>query len=133
MRIQQIIKLGLLTVSFLGSAAMAQINGVWETEKSDNGGYLHVQIDNCGDKTCGTIYKAFRDGNENTSYEHLGKQLIWGMQPAGENLWKKGSIWAPDKDKTYKSKMLLSGSRLKVSGCVLGGLICRAQTWKRVQ
>ena len=37
----------------------------------------------------------------------------------------------PAKDKTYSGSATLSGNSLKMSGCVLGGLICRSQNWKR--
>ena len=52
------------------------------------------------------------------------------MAADGGGKYSGGKIWAPDRDKTYRSKMELSGDRLKVSGCV--GPICRGQTWARV-
>ena len=52
----------------------------------------------------------------------------------GEGSWSSGTIWAPDRDKTYRAKMeMLSADQMKVSGCVAGGLICRGQTWLRVK
>jgi len=45
--------------------------------------------------------------------------------------YSSGKIWAPDVDKTYRSKMALNGNTLKVSGCV--GPICRSQNWTRVK
>ena len=119
----------------LTSAAHAQdVNGIWQTEPGDTGGFLHVTIAPCGDKTCGTIRTAF-DGNQAvvTDYEHLGKPIIWDMTSNGNGAWSSGKIWAPDRDKTYRSKMALSGNALKVSGCVAGGLICRSQNWVRVK
>ncbi|MEL7184660.1 MAG: DUF2147 domain-containing protein, partial [Pseudomonadota bacterium] len=68
--------------------------------------------------------------NDNTSI--VGRQIIWDMQPQGGGAYGGGRIWAPDQDKTYRSKMSLNGNRLKVEGCVLGGAICRGQTWSRV-
>lgn len=44
-----------------------------------------------------------------------------------------GQVWAPDRNKTCAAKMTLAGDVLSVSGCVLGGLICRAQGWARVK
>jgi len=54
------------------------------------------------------------------------------MVPDGANEWGDGTIWAPDDDKTYDSSMELSGNTLEVSGCVLGGIICRGQDWTRL-
>jgi uncharacterized protein (DUF2147 family) len=65
------------------------------------------------------------------NYEHAGKPIIWDMAQDGDGTWSGGKIWAPDRDKTYNSKMELSGADLKVSGCVL--VICRGQTWRKVQ
>ncbi len=43
-----------------------------------------------------------------------------------------GKVYSPDRDKTYKSKLVLSGNTLKVNGCVFG--ICRnGGTWKKVK
>lgn len=124
-----------LIAGLLATPVAAQdVNGVWQTEAGDTGGFLHVTIAPCGDKTCGTIRTAF-DGDQAaiTNYEHLGKQLIWDMTADGAGKWTSGSIWAPDRNKTYRSKMAISGDVLKVSGCVAGGLICRSQNWVRVK
>ncbi|MCR9114486.1 MAG: DUF2147 domain-containing protein, partial [Rhodobacteraceae bacterium] len=43
-----------------------------------------------------------------------------------------GKVYSPDRGKTYKSKLVLNGKTLKVSGCVLG--ICRdGGTWQKVK
>ena len=101
--------------------------GEWKTETGDTGGYLHVKIAACGAALCGTIDKVVN--NENTSIK--GKRMIWDMQAKGNGSYSGGRIWAPDVDKTYRSKMSLNGNALKVSGCV--GPICRGQTWTRLQ
>ena len=62
--------------------------------------------------------------------EHNGKR-IGQMQPAGSGKYK-GKITDPANDKTYSGKGTLSGNSLKMGGCVLGGLICRNQTWSRL-
>ena len=43
----------------------------------------------------------------------------------------KGKITDPATDKTYTGKASISGAQMKMQGCVLGGLICQAQTWMR--
>ena len=44
----------------------------------------------------------------------------------------KGKVWSPDRDKTYNSRLELTGDTLKVSGCVLG--ICRdGGSWSRLK
>lgn len=121
-----------LAIAAAGAATAAGPFGVWATEKKEDGRYLHVRIHPCKDapgEVCGTIEKALAGAN--TANE--GKPIVWGMKPAGENYWKQGSIWKVDEDKVYRSKMeLLDESHLKVSGCILGGLICKSQVWERV-
>lgn len=121
-------------MSVAATLAMADAaSGTWKTEPGDTGGYLHVTVAPCGASICGTIAKAFEaSGAALGDYEHLGKKMIWDMKAAGDGTYAGGKIWAADKDKTYKSKMSLSGDQLTVKGCVAGGAICRGQTWTRV-
>ncbi|WP_236545309.1 DUF2147 domain-containing protein [Tropicimonas marinistellae] len=116
----------------LSGASMADpVFGTWRTEAGDGGNFAHVSIAECGGMICGTLGTAFdRNGNPVPS-DKLGKRLIWDMSPEGGGKYSGGKIWAPDRDKTYSSKMELSGDALRVSGCV--GPICRGQTWTRVK
>ena len=104
------------------------VAGTWASAPNDEGASLHVTISPCGAKFCGVITKVL--GSDNTS--SVGKRMIWGMSPAGSGVYKGGKVWAPDTDKTYKGKLELSGNSLKVSGCVLGGAVCRGNTFKRL-
>lgn len=115
-------------VLMAGSAQAGDVYGVWQTETSEKGSFLHVRVGPCGDKVCGVIDKVLGGGDESIT----GKTIIWDMADQGSGAFNGGKIWAPDTDKTYKSKMALSGDTLQVSGCVLGGAICRSQNWSRV-
>jgi uncharacterized protein (DUF2147 family) len=42
-----------------------------------------------------------------------------------------GTLSDPSAGKSYTGKATLSGASLKVSGCVLGGLICKSENWAR--
>ncbi|TMV07898.1 DUF2147 domain-containing protein [Ruegeria sediminis] len=123
-----------LGLGLAGGALADPVEGLWKTAEGDEGGYLHVTIAPCGSAICGTIDNAFdAAGDESLDYEHLGKQIIWDMIPEGDGTYDKGKIWAPDSDKTYRSKMSLDGNALTVEGCVVGGLICRGQVWTRLE
>ena len=117
------------------SAGMAMADpavGLWRTEPGDTGGYLHVAVAKCGEALCGVIKQAIdKDGKPVGDYEHLGKRMLWDMKSNGDGSYSGGKIWAPGRNKTYKSKMSLSGDRLEVSGCV--AIICRGQTWMRIK
>lgn len=109
--------------------------GIYQTEPGDSGGFLYVSIAPCGSDaalTCGTILAAYdKTGTRDDAYQHLGKPIVWDMVDDGDGSWSGGMIWAPDRDKTYSSNMELQGSNLRVEGCV--AIICRGQTWRRVQ
>jgi len=61
--------------------------------------------------------------------KHAGKR-IGTMNASGGNKYT-GEITDPADNKTYNGKASLNGNKLKMSGCVLGGLICKSQNWSR--
>ena len=120
-------------IGLAGAAQADPATGTWRTQPGDTGGYLLVDIAPCGNAVCGKIAQAYdKDNAVIADYEHAGKRMIWDMAADGGGSYSGGKIWAPDSDKTYKSKMSLTGNTLTVKGCVAGGLICRGQDWKRV-
>lgn len=122
------------SVFLVSSAAHSaeQSLGVWQTESTENGEYLYIEISACEDRMCGTIVAAFDENGSSSDFEHIGRKMIWGMKSSGDHSWKSGKIWSPDEDKTYKSKMKLEGNMLMVSGCIAAGLICKSQSWTSV-
>lgn len=125
----------LLTAVFVlaAGAAMADpVEGTWKTKADDNGNFGHVQIVPCGPAFCGTLVKAFDASGAQIASPNIGKRIVWDMVAEGGGAYGDGKVWSPDRDKTYSSKMQLSGNSLSVSGCVFG--ICRdGGTWTRVQ
>ncbi|SEW04604.1 Uncharacterized conserved protein, DUF2147 family [Aliiroseovarius sediminilitoris] len=120
-----------LALSFgMAAPALADaVEGVWKTQV-DDGAYAHVTISQCGSALCGVISRTFKDSGEYKS-ENIGKKLVWDMQPNGGGRYSGGKIWQPSTGKVFKSKMTLSGSSLKVEGCV--AVFCKKQTWSRVK
>ncbi|MFM2355062.1 MAG: hypothetical protein RLZZ528_798 [Pseudomonadota bacterium] len=120
-----------LTLAAGAACAADPVEGLWKTKPDDNGNFGHVQIAPCGDKLCGVLVKAFDGAGAEMASDNIGKQIVWDMVANGDGTYGGGKVWAPDRDKTYKSKMALSGNTLSVSGCVMGGAICRASDWTR--
>lgn len=119
---------------FAGAALAADpLLGTWKTVPDDNGQFGHVQIDPCGAAFCGVLVRAFDGaGKPLATSPNVGKRIIWDMAAKGDGRYGGGKVWAPDRDKTYNSRMQLSGDALSVSGCILG--ICRdGGTWTRVK
>jgi uncharacterized protein (DUF2147 family) len=125
-----VLALGVATSAF----AADPVEGVWQTAPDDNGNFGHIQVQPCGVKICGTLIKSFDKDGKPMHSDNVGKQIVWDMVAQGNGAYGAGKVWSPDRDKTYSSKMQLTGDSLAVSGCVLGGLICRnGGTWTRVK
>lgn len=129
---KKLLMTALLSIAFAAPALADIVEGIWRTENDDNGKFGHIEVVTCGAKICGTLIKSFNsDGSEYVS-ENVGKAIIWDMVNLGGGAYGNGKIWSPDRDKTYKSKMQLTGNKLAVSGCVF--VICRdGGTWIRVK
>lgn len=125
----------MMSAAFLvASAAVAlaadPVEGVWQTEV-DDGAYALVTIAPCGANFCGVISRTFRADGEYKS-ENIGKNIVIGMAAKGGGKYQ-GQVWRPSNNKIYIGKMDVSGDRIKLRGCVAGGLLCSSQDWVKVQ
>lgn len=130
MKLAQIVAAALIAVATPALAA-DPVTGTFKTQPDDNGNFGHVELYECDGAICGVIRKAFNGAGAEVESANIGKRMIWDMQSKGSGAYASGKIWAPDRDKTYNSKMELDGNTLSVSGCVL--MICRSQVWTRVE
>lgn len=104
--------------------------GTWQTSPDDNGNFGHIEVAPCGQALCGVLVRAYDGSGQQIVSDNVGRQIVWDMVPAGGGAYGNGRVYAPDRDKTYNSRMSLEGEFLTVEGCVLG--ICRGSKWKRV-
>lgn len=109
-----------LIIAAAGLAAMTgmalaaePIEGTW---KRPNG--TLIQYAGSGGTFCGTVLTG----------EYKGKS-IGCMSGSGASY--KGKVNKLDEGKTYNGKASVSGNSLKLSGCVLGGVICKSETLAR--
>lgn len=124
--------LGVVTTLALATPAFADpIYGTWKTIPDDNGNFGHIQVSACGAKICGKLVQSFNSAGQSIDSPNNGRNIIWDMEADGGGKYSGGKVYSPDRDKTYNSKLELSGNALKVQGCVLG--ICRdGGSWSRV-
>lgn len=115
------------------AAALADpVVGTWQTAADDNGNFGHIEVAPCGDKICGVLVRSYNSAGAPIESANTGRKIIWDMEPRGDGRYSGGKIYAPDRDKTYSSKMTLTGDRLAVEGCIM--MICRdGGTWMRVK
>jgi len=106
----------------VASARARDADGLWTRDD----GAARIQLSPCGAALCGVIVWLKRPGSK----AHVGQQVFFDMMRADQNSWT-GKAFNPEDGNTYSGKMVLSGKKLKTSGCVLGGLICKTVAWQR--
>ena len=109
-----IIAAAVMSVLGIGAAIADDINGNWRTDSGETAAITGN----------GPFAITLKTG------KHAGKRI--GTMNADGGGKYSGKITDPANDKTYSGKATLSGNALKMSGCVLGGLICRGQNWQRM-
>ena len=116
-------------VGMAGIAAADPIEGRWRTAPDDNGNSGMIEVVPCVNAFCGTLIQAYDASGNPMDSENVGRMIISEMQPHGGGEYR-GRIYSPDRDRTYNSRVQLSGNSMAVRGCVLG--ICRdGGTWSR--
>ena len=124
-------------------ALAADPHGTWLTE----GGKSRIRIVDCGPALCGAIawLKEPNDpetGQPKTDKHNadaskrnrplIGVTIVIGMKPAGTDKWA-GEVYNAEDGKTYTGNITMQNANaLKLEGCALGGLLCKGQTWTRV-
>jgi len=140
------IRFGLFAAAALAVASpalAADPHGVWLTEP----GTSRIRIADCGGALCGTIVwlkdpndaetqkpklDKFNADASKRSRPLMGVTIVIGMKPAGTDKWS-GQVYNAEDGKTYSGSVTMQGANaLKLEGCALGGLLCKAQTWTRV-
>ena len=122
-----------LLMAGAGVAHAAGVEGVWRTERG-----WQVKIYKCGGGLCGkvvggTTMKDVHNPNPVLRKRSVvGIDIIRSMRKQGKRF--KGKLYNPKDGNTYTGYIEpLSANKLKLSGCVLGGLICKGQTWTRIR
>jgi uncharacterized protein (DUF2147 family) len=123
---------GSIAVLIAASAATAApIEGRWRSP----GGNSIIDVARCGEGWCGTVAwaspRAKKDAAKATD-QLVGTQLLTDVKAAGEGRWT-GRIFIPDKNMRLTAKIQMApGGELRVSGCLAGKALCKAQLWTPV-
>ncbi len=105
--------------SFVPAAQAGSPNGTW---LRDNG--AHIQAFDCGGGLGLKVVKSPEPAK-------VGKTIMCGAKKSAENKWK-GTVLNLDDGQKYSGYVTLNGGSLTLSGCVLGGIICKDDTWSRI-
>jgi uncharacterized protein (DUF2147 family) len=139
-----LIMAAMLAPATIATARAAEPMGTWFTADRES----QVRITNCGGALCGSLVwlkqptdpatgRPKTDKNNADASKRnrplLGEQIVLCMRPSGPNAWS-GSVYNAEDGKTYDGSFtLISATSAALKGCVLGGLICKSQTWTRAK
>jgi uncharacterized protein (DUF2147 family) len=131
-----------LALIFKAPAFAADPFGTWLT--GDKKG--KVRIVNCSGALCGTLVWMQEpmdpDTNQPKTDKHnvdagkqgrplLGIPIVLNMKPSGGDKWE-GQVYNAEDGNTYSGSFTMTGANsAELKGCVMGGLICKAQSWTR--
>lgn len=62
----------------------------------------------------------------------IGTKLLQDYHPMAPGLWA-GRVYVPDMGRSFSSRIRQTSPRtLIISGCVIGGFLCKSQVWHRI-
>ena len=120
---QFIVALTALTAAASPSFAADIVGTTWLRDD----GTSKIHFERCQDAVCGSI--AWLKPGFDTKAK-VGERVVYDMRPDGSESWS-GKASKPGEDKTFSGQMTVAGSTLTLSGCLVGGLLCKSVTWTR--
>lgn len=122
-----------LSVALPASADDTFTYGVWRNPKNS----VHVEIKPCGGgRACGIVVwaddEAKADAKKGGTPNLVGLQLLRDFQLQKNGSWK-GKVFVPDLNMNFNGTAdFPDATTMKAKGCLIGGFLCKSQTWRRV-
>jgi uncharacterized protein (DUF2147 family) len=113
----------LLLATTAGAAHAADPNGTWVRPSTGT----VVKFYGCGSNLCAKITGVKDKSKQGT----VGTVIMSGAAKTGDNTWK-GDLLNTEDGQTYSGVVTLTGGGLNLQGCALGGIVCKGETWTRV-
>ncbi|MGB8818534.1 MAG: DUF2147 domain-containing protein [Rhizobiaceae bacterium] len=112
--IRKLLTAAILAAAFTAPAFAAEpIEGNWKRSTG-----TIIKFAPCGAAFCAIVQNGKNAGKQAGSMSGTGARY-------------KGTLTDLDANKTYKGKASVAGNTMKLAGCVLGGLVCKNETWVR--
>ena len=117
------ITLGAVILSAVATAAIAaDPAGNWVRPSTGT----IVKFYACGASLCAKIVSVKDKSKQGT----VGTVIMSGAKKISDTKWE-GDLLNTDDGQTYSGVVTLTGGGLNLKGCVLGGIICKGETWER--
>jgi uncharacterized protein (DUF2147 family) len=131
-----------LALIWIAPARAADPLGTWFTGDKK----AKVRVVNCGGALCGTLSWLAEPNDPETNQPKtdknnadaakkgrplLGIPIVLNMKPSGDDKWQ-GKVYNAEDGGTYTGSFTMTGANTaQLKGCVMGGIICKGQTWTR--
>ncbi len=123
---------GLLAASIVTPAAAQDVTGqaLGQWDRTNQGWVVEFAM--CGEYLCGEIISG--EGiDKNSGQSVVGIQMLFDLERYNDTQWR-GRMYNPEDGKTYAGRVTILGEdEIRMSGCVLGGIICRSEEWPRTE
>jgi uncharacterized protein (DUF2147 family) len=111
--------------------ADSDILGRW----SNSNETVLVEVSKCGRGICGKVLRASAsaeaDARKAGAPPMVGTQVLRDFEARRAGSWS-GRVFVPARNRSYRSTLTrIDGSRIRIDACVLGGLICDGEVWRR--
>jgi len=108
-----------------------ELSGTWLNPHRS----VAVRTGRCGALLCGWIVwvtaEAAQDARDGGVANPVGTEVLRDYRPGSDGRWR-GTVYVVDLGRSFSSALEpLGDGRLKISGCLVGGLICKSQIWRR--
>ena len=119
-----------LTLAAAAGGTVEPAVGLWTNPK----GSLTVRTRRCGAQLCATVVSASERAKlkaANAGIDQLiGTEIFSDYRRDGDG-WA-GTLFVADRGKRVSSTLQVAGGdRLKISGCLIGRMLCKSQVWTR--
>lgn len=136
---KSILTAALCAAGIVSMSAVPSLAGDAEGDWVRPNGASKIRISSCGNALCGKLIwlKTPRNDTANPDASKrdrplVGVQIVQSMKPTKKTDQWKGKVYNAEDGKTYTGFIeLTSANKLKLEGCVMGGLICKGETWTR--
>lgn len=133
-----------LQLSFIPNVSSSQeLSGIWQSQDKTT----NVKFEKCSNFSCGKIHsftsptdpktgeawKDVKNPDKNLKGRSLvGTIMISEIKPI-KNGWT-GKLYNPLDGHNYSGFLqIVNNNQLILKGCILGGMICKSETWRKIQ
>jgi len=100
-------------------------------------GSVAVRTGLCNGRLCGWIvwasHEALDDARDSGVASLIGTELLEDYARQDSRRWS-GTVYVPDMGHRFSSTITQSSANiLEVKGCLIGGFLCKAQNWRRIE